>query len=75
MTYTLKFRLKELADEHHISLRELARLSNIEPSIINKMANNKRNSIYIEHLEHLERIANALNLEDLSDIVYLQKEK
>lgn len=72
MTYTLKFRLKELADEHHISLRELARLSNIEPSIINKMANNKRNSIYIEHLE---RIANALNLEDLSDIVYLQKEK
>ena len=72
MTYTLKFKLKELADEHHISLRELARLSNIEPSIINKMANNKRNSIYIEHLE---RIANALNLEDLSDIVYLQKEK
>ena len=71
MTYTLKFRLKELADDHHISLRELARLSNIEPSIINKMANNKRNSIYIEHLE---RIAVALNLEDISDIIYLQKE-
>ena len=71
MAYALKFRLKELADDHHISLRELARLSNIEPSIINKMANNKRNSIYIEHIE---RIANALKLDDITEIIYLQKE-
>lgn len=67
----MKFNLKKLADEHDISLRELARLSNIEPAIVNKMANNKRNSIF---LEHLERIADSLDIDDLSDIIYFEKD-
>ncbi|MBO0487009.1 helix-turn-helix domain-containing protein [Vagococcus fluvialis] len=71
MAYKVKFNIKVLAEKHNISLRELARLSNIEPSIINKMANNKRNSIY---LEHIERIAETLDIEDLSEIIYLEQE-
>ncbi|MDT2834398.1 helix-turn-helix transcriptional regulator [Vagococcus carniphilus] len=71
MTYKVKFNIKVLAEKHNISLRELARLSNIEPSIINKMANNKRNSIY---LEHIERIAETLDIKDLSEIIYLEQE-
>ena len=71
MAYKVKFNIKVLAEKHNISLRELARLSNIEPSIINKMANNKRNSIY---LEHIERIAETLDIKDLSEIIYLEQE-
>lgn len=71
MAYKVKFNIKVLAEKHNISLRELARLSNIEPSIINKMANNKRNSIY---LEHIERIAETLAIKDLSEIIYLEEE-
>lgn len=71
MAYKVKFNIKVLAEKHNISLRELARLSNIEPSIINKMANNKRNSIY---LEHIERIAETLDIKDLSEIIYLEEE-
>ena len=70
MAYKVKFNIKVLAEKHNISLRELARLSNIEPSIINKMANNKRNSIY---LEHIERIADALNIENISEVMSLEK--
>lgn len=71
VAYKVKFNIKVLAEKHNISLRELARLSNIEPSIINKMANNKRNSIY---LEHIERIAETLDINDLSEIIYLEQE-
>lgn len=70
MEYKIKFRLKELVKEHDISLRELARLSDIEPSIINKMANNRRNSVYFQHLE---RIAESLNLDSLDQIIYFEK--
>ena len=53
-----------------ISLRELARLSDIEPSIINKLANGKREKVY---LQHIERIANALEIDDISEIIRLTK--
>ena len=61
--------LKELVKEKGISLRELARLSDIEPSIINKLANNKREKIY---LPHIERIAEALDIDDISKIIRLK---
>lgn len=69
MEYKVKFRIKELAEKNKISIRELARLSDIEPSIMNKMANNKRNSIYFQHLE---RIAEALQLENIDEIIYFE---
>lgn len=72
MSYKVNVRLKELADERNISLRELARLSDIEPSKINKMANGKRERIY---LPHIERIAESLNISDISEIIELIKIK
>lgn len=64
--------LKELVKNRGISLRELARLSDIEPSIINKLANGKREKIY---LPHIERIADALEIDDISEIIRLTKKE
>jgi len=72
MSYKVRIKLKELADERGISLRELARLSDIEPSKINKMANGKRERIY---LPHIERIAESLEISDISEIIELVKEE
>jgi putative transcriptional regulator len=65
----VEIRLKELVKEYGISLRELARLSDIEPSIVNKLANGKREKIY---LPHIERIAEALEIDDISKIIQLK---
>lgn len=65
----VEMRLKELVKERGISLRELARLSDIEPSIVNKLANNKREKVY---LAHIERIAEALDISDISEIIRLK---
>lgn len=72
MDRKVKICLKELVKERGISLRELARLSDIEPSIINKLANGKREKIY---LPHIERIADALNIDDISKIIKLVKDE
>lgn len=65
-----RIRIKKLVKEKGISLRKLARLSDIEPAIINKLANNKHKSIY---LEHIERIANALNITDTNEIIEIEE--
>ncbi|MHC5217945.1 helix-turn-helix domain-containing protein [Enterococcus sp. LJL128] len=72
MRYKVQIELKELVKERGISLRELARLSDIEPSIINKLANGKREKIY---LPHIERIADALDIDDISKIIKLVKDE
>jgi transcriptional regulator with XRE-family HTH domain len=58
--------LKELTHSKGISLRELARLSDIEPSIINKLAKNKHERIY---QPHIERIAESLDIDDINLIL------
>ena len=72
MTHKVYFDIKSLCDEHQITLSELAKQSNINVSILNKMANNKRNSIYFEHLE---RIGNTLGIEDINKIIHFEKSK
>lgn len=72
MNRRIEIGLKELVKSRGISLRELARLSDIEPSIINKLANGKREKVY---LQHIERIANALEIDDISEIIRLTKKK
>lgn len=62
----VEVQLKKLVVERNISLRELARLSDIEPSIINKLANNKHERIY---LPHIERIAESLDIDDIGLIL------
>ncbi|EKI7432889.1 helix-turn-helix transcriptional regulator, partial [Enterococcus faecalis] len=55
--------INDLLAERQMSLRELARLSGIEPSNLSNLANGKRQKIY---LEHIERIADALEIDDIS---------
>ncbi|MGF1919301.1 helix-turn-helix domain-containing protein [Enterococcus faecalis] len=62
--------INELLAERNMSLRELARLSGIEPSNLSNLANGKRKRIY---LEHIERIADALEIDDISKIMKLIK--
>ena len=58
--------INDLLAERQMSLRELARLSGIEPSNLSNSANGKRQKIY---LEHIERIADALEIDDISEII------
>ena len=60
--------INDLLAERSMSLRELARLSGIEPSNLSNLANGKRERIY---LEHIERIADALEITDISKIMKL----
>lgn len=62
--------INNLLAERKMSLRELARLSGIEPSNLSNLANGKRERIY---LEHIERIADALEIDDISEILKLTK--
>ena len=58
--------INDLLAERQMSLRELARLSGIEPTNLSNLANGKRQKIY---LEHIERIADALEIDDISEII------
>jgi len=62
--------INDLLAERQMSLRELARLSGIEPSNLSNLANGKRQKIY---LEHIERIADALEIDDISKILKLSR--
>lgn len=64
--------INNLLAERKMSLRELARLSGIEPSNLSNLANGKRERIY---LEHIERIADALDIDDISKIIRLNKKQ
>jgi DNA-binding Xre family transcriptional regulator len=63
--------INDLLAERQMSLRELARLSGIEPSNLSNLANGKRQKIY---LEHIERIADALEIDDIARIIKLNRE-
>ena len=62
--------INDLLAERNMSLRELARLSGIEPSNLSNLANGKRKRIY---LEHIERIADALGIDDISKVIKLRR--
>ncbi len=62
--------INDLLAERQMFLRELARLSGIEPSNLSNLANGKRQKIY---LEHIERIADALEIDDISRILKLSR--
>ena len=62
--------INDLLAERQMSVRELARLSGIEPSNLSNLANGKRQKIY---LERIERIADALEIDDISRILKLSR--
>ena len=66
MSKKVVVKLKELAEKKGVSLREIGRLSDIEPAIINKLANQKHQRI---QLAHIERIAESLEVDDIRDII------
>ncbi|HFK2544752.1 MULTISPECIES: helix-turn-helix domain-containing protein [Enterococcus] len=66
--FKVELLINDLLVERSMSLRELARLSGIEPSNLSNLANGKRERIY---LEHIERIADALEITDISKIMKL----
>lgn len=66
MEKVIQINIRQLADKKGMSLRELARLSDIEPATLNKLANNKRKRV---HIAHLERIAETLNITDMNDLM------
>lgn len=66
----VKVLINDLLAERQMSLRELARLSGIEPSNLSNLANGKRQKIY---LEHIERIADALEIDDITRILKLSR--
>ena len=66
--FKVELLINDLLAERSMSLRELARLSVIEPSNLSNLANGKRERIY---LEHIERIADALEITDISKIMKL----
>ena len=66
--FKVELLINDLLAERSMSLRELARLSGIEPSNLSNLANGKRERIY---LEHIERIADALEITDTSKIMKL----
>ena len=66
--FKVELLINDLLAERSLSLRELARLSGIEPSNLSNLANGKRERIY---LEHIERIADALEITDISKIMKL----
>lgn len=66
--FKVELLINDLLTERSMSLRELARLSGIEPSNLSNLANGKRERIY---LEHIERIADALEITDISKIMKL----
>lgn len=66
--FKVELLINDLLAERSMSLRELARLSGIEPSNLSNLANGKRERIY---LEHIERVADALEITDISKIMKL----
>ena len=66
--FKVELLINDLLAERSMSLRELARLSGIEPSNLSNLANGKRERIY---LEHIEIIADALEITDISKIMKL----
>ncbi|MCH4169520.1 MAG: helix-turn-helix transcriptional regulator [Streptococcaceae bacterium] len=66
MSKKVVIKLKELAEKKGVSLREIGRLSDIEPAIINKLANQKHQRV---QLAHIERIAESLEVDDIRDII------
>ena len=65
----IKINIKNLAIKNNISLSELARLSDIEPATLNRLANGKRQRIEINHIK---RIAESLDIVDMNEIISIE---
>ncbi|MBO2537407.1 helix-turn-helix domain-containing protein [Rummeliibacillus suwonensis] len=68
MAKKVKVKIRELAEQRGISLRELSRLTDIRHAALSELANEKRENI---NFGHIERIANTFDIEDIREIIDL----
>jgi putative transcriptional regulator len=66
MERRVRVKIKELLAENEISLRKLSLMTDIGHGILSELSNQKRKSIYFEHLV---KIADALEIEDMNKII------
>ncbi|WP_054708517.1 helix-turn-helix transcriptional regulator [Bacillus sp. JCM 19041] len=64
----VQVKIRELLEEHRLSLRELSRLTDIRHAALSELANGKRQNI---NFSHIEKIAEALEIEDIREIIDL----
>jgi transcriptional regulator with XRE-family HTH domain len=62
----VKFKIKELLNEKKISVARLARLADLNPATVYKLANNENPEEFSGHA--LVKIAAALNLPNVKDL-------
>ncbi|XOJ00372.1 helix-turn-helix domain-containing protein [Paenibacillus polymyxa] len=61
--------IHKLTEKHNISLRELARLSDIRHAALSELQSGKRENI---NFAHIERIAEALDIDDIREIIEIR---
>ena len=66
MERRVRVKIKELLAENEISLRKLSLMTDIGHGTLSELGNQKRKSIYFEHLV---KIADALEIEDMNKII------
>lgn len=66
----VRVNLHSLITEYDISMRELGRLTDIRHSVLNELANQKRQNI---HYEHIQKIAEALDITDIRKIISIEE--
>ncbi len=65
-------KIKQLTEQHQISIRELSRITDIRHAALSELANGKRQNI---NFGHIERIAEAFNIEDIREIIDFKNEE
>jgi len=68
MEYKVRIKIRELAENHNTSLRQLALKCDIAPYILTKLDDPTRKKI---QLEHIEKIATELGISDIREIIEL----
>jgi putative transcriptional regulator len=69
MDVIVKVEINSLLEEYRISLRELSRRADIRHAALSELANQKRESISIDHIR---RIAQALKINDMNKIISIE---
>ncbi len=67
---SVNVKIKQLLNDHNLSLRELSRLTDIRHAALSELANGKRQNI---NFNHIERIAEALEIRDIREIIDLNE--
>ncbi|WP_203574964.1 helix-turn-helix domain-containing protein [Listeria seeligeri] len=68
----IDIKLNELLYKKNMSLTKLSVLTGIEIARLSELANNKKKSIY---LEHICKIAEVLEIEDIQDFFQLERDE